>query len=51
MMKVFKVIKEKRELLPAITHVDGSGRLQTVQIKDNPFFYTLPLLFRTVFPW
>ena len=41
MMKVFKVIKEKRELLPAITHVDGTGRLQTVDQKSNPKYYSL----------
>ena len=41
MEKVMPVKIEFREKLPAITHVDGSGRLQTVQIKDNPFFYKI----------
>ena len=31
MMQVFQVRTEKRSEIPAVTHVDGSGRLQTVQ--------------------
>ena len=30
MMQVFQIREEKRPLIPAVTHVDGSGRLQTV---------------------
>jgi carbamoyltransferase len=30
-----------RELLPAITHINGSARLQTVSPADNPDFYAL----------
>ena len=29
-MQVFQIREEKRALIPAVTHVDGSGRLQTV---------------------
>jgi carbamoyltransferase len=29
MMQVFQIREEKRILIPAVTHVDGSGRLQT----------------------
>ena len=29
MMKVFQIKKDKRNIIPAVTHVDGSGRLQT----------------------
>ena len=30
MMQVFQIREEKRNIIPAVTHVDGSGRLQTV---------------------
>jgi carbamoyltransferase len=41
MLYVTDVKEDKREKLPAITHVDGTGRLQTV-IKDlNPKYYKL----------
>src|SRR5439155_922466 len=32
---------DKRAVLPAITHVDGTGRLQTVQRETNPRYYRL----------
>jgi carbamoyltransferase len=41
MMKVFPVREEKRALIPAVTHVDGSGRLQTVSRSANPLYYRL----------
>jgi carbamoyltransferase len=41
MMKVFQIRPEKRDLIPAITHVDGSGRLQTVRREANPRYYRL----------
>src|SRR5436309_3029876 len=41
MMEVFQVREEKRALIPAVTHVDGSGRLQTVHRETNPLFYAL----------
>jgi carbamoyltransferase len=41
MSAVFQVREEKRALIPAVTHVDGSGRLQTVYERMNPFFYAL----------
>ena len=34
-------INEARSELPAITHVDGTGRLQTVNQKTNPKYYRL----------
>ena len=41
MMQVFQVREEKRMLIPAVTHVDGSGRLQTVHRETNPRYYRL----------
>jgi carbamoyltransferase len=41
MTQVFQIKKEKRNQIPAVTHVDGSGRLQTVHIKTNPRYYKL----------
>jgi carbamoyltransferase len=43
MISVVDVRPEARSLLPAITHVNGSARLQTVSVKDNPDFHTLLL--------
>ena len=41
MMQVFQVRPDKRALVPATTHVDGSGRLQTVHRDTNPLFHRL----------
>ena len=41
MMKVFQIREEKRAKIPAVTHVDGSGRLQTVFKDTNPKYYRL----------
>jgi carbamoyltransferase len=41
MEKVFQIKKEKRKNIPAVTHVDGSGRLQTVDKITNPRYYQL----------
>ena len=41
MMKVFPIREEKRRQVPAVTHVDGSGRLQTVSRSANPLYYRL----------
>ena len=41
MMQVYQIIKEKRLKIPAVTHIDGSGRLQTVTKKTNPRYYAL----------
>ena len=41
MMQVFQIREEKRALIPAVTHVDGSGRLQTVHRGTNPLYYKL----------
>lgn len=41
MMKVFPIRAEKREQIPAVTHVDGTGRLQTVSADTNPLYHRL----------
>jgi carbamoyltransferase len=41
MMEVFKFRPEKRALVPAVCHVDGSGRLQTVHNETNPLYHSL----------
>src|SRR3989449_2348689 len=41
MLLVVPVKESKREVVPAPTHVDGTGRLQTVFKKTNPRYYRL----------
>jgi len=41
MEKVFPIRLEKRSVLPAVTHVDGSGRLQTVSRDQNQLYWRL----------
>jgi carbamoyltransferase len=41
MLMVYQIRPEKRALIPAVTHVDGSGRLQTVSAKVNPRYHRL----------
>jgi carbamoyltransferase len=48
MMQVYPIRVEKRAVVPAITHVDGSGRLQTVRRDSNPLFYGLIEAFREI---
>jgi carbamoyltransferase len=48
MMQVFQIREEKRKLIPAVTHVDGSGRLQTVSRLTNPRYHRLIDSFRAL---
>ncbi|MCZ6684445.1 MAG: carbamoyltransferase [Candidatus Dadabacteria bacterium] len=41
MLYVTDVREDKRDILPAITHVDGTGRLQTVRKDLNPKYHKL----------
>lgn len=41
MLKVYNVLPEKRAEVPAITHVDGTGRLQTVDKDHAPLYWSL----------
>jgi len=46
MEKVFPIRKEKQALIPAVTHVDGTGRLQSVDKATAPRYYQLIETFR-----
>lgn len=48
MMQVFQVREEKRAIIPATTHADGSGRLQTVHRDTNPLYHQLISAFREI---
>ncbi len=41
MMQVFQIREDKRARIPAVAHVDGSGRLQTVHADTNPRYHAL----------
>ena len=59
MMYAVDVLKEKLDVIPSITHVDGTCRVQTVSEEDNEHYYKLikafndrtgvPILFNTSF--
>lgn len=46
MEKVFPIKKEKHSSIPAVTHVDGTGRLQSVDMHVSPRYYHLIEAFR-----
>ncbi len=46
MEKVYTIKPEKRAQIPAVTHADGTGRLQTVSQKTNPIYWRLIDAFR-----
>ncbi len=46
MLLVADVHPEKREVIPAVTHVDGSARIQTINEAQNPKYYNLIKAFR-----
>lgn len=48
MLKVYKIRQEKRDVIPAVTHADGTGRLQTVRKQDNLRYWTLIDEFRKI---
>ena len=41
MLHVYKIRPEWRERLPAVNHVDDTGRLQTVNEEESPLYYRL----------
>lgn len=46
MEKVYPIKVSKRSIIPAVTHADGSGRLQTVNKEISPRYYALIEAFR-----
>jgi carbamoyltransferase len=46
MTAVFQIREDRRPQIPAVTHVDGSGRLQTVHRETNGLYYALIEAFR-----
>ena len=48
MIQVYPVRPEKRSMIPAVTHVDGSGRLQTVSRRSNQKYWTLIKSFEAI---
>ena len=41
MIKVYPIRPERRAQIPAVTHVDGTGRLQSVSRRANPRYWRL----------
>jgi carbamoyltransferase len=41
MLMTYDVRSDKRKMIPAPTHIDGTGRLQTVSRSANPSFFAL----------
>jgi|TARA_B100000315_G_scaffold184421_1_gene173486 carbamoyltransferase len=48
MEKVYEIKNNKRPIIPAVVHEDGSGRLQTVSKETNPLFYSMINKFREI---
>ena len=48
MLKVYPIKKDKQKIIPAVTHVDGTGRLQTVNKQNNPLYWQLIKSFHTL---
>ncbi len=47
MIHVYPVRDSRKRTIPAVTHVDGSGRLQTVSRATNPIYWRLIKAFET----
>ncbi len=48
MLQVYQIREEKRAQIPAVTHVNGSGRLQSVTEAQNARYYHLIEAFRDI---
>ena len=38
---VANVLQDKKKIIPAITHIDGTARVHTVSFESNPLYYKL----------
>lgn len=47
MLQVYQIREERRARIPAVTHINGSGRLQTVTAGQNPRYHRLIKAFET----
>jgi carbamoyltransferase len=41
MLLVYNTLPDKKDIIPAVTHVDGTARVQTVRRESNPLYYQL----------
>jgi carbamoyltransferase len=41
MLFVYDVLPEKADLIPAVRHVDGTARIQTIRREQHPLYYDL----------
>jgi len=41
MLLVYNVLPEKRDIIPSVTHVDGTGRVHSVEKDMDPLYYSL----------
>ena len=48
MLQVYTVRPEQRHTIPAVTHIDGTARLQTVSRRTNPLYWQLLRAFEKV---
>jgi len=48
MMQVFEIEESKHKIIPAVTHADGTGRLQTVDKSTNLIYYNLISEFKKI---
>jgi carbamoyltransferase len=48
MTEVSPIRPDKRAAIPAVCHVDGTGRLQTVSVRGNPRYHRLIAAFRDI---
>ena len=46
MIKTYDVVQGMGEVIPAVTHVDNTARVQTVSREENPFYYDVIRAFR-----